>query len=238
MFSRMFRNKNVFVTGHTGFKGSWLCLWLHALGAKVTGYALEPPTDPSLFNICRIRELVSSIIGDIRDLESLSSAMEEASPEIVIHLAAQPIVRESYHNPVETYAVNIMGVRSMFWKRSGKFPASKRSSTLRLTSATKIVNGFGVIGKTSISAVTTLIQAARPALNWSLLPTVALILAQRRSKTGKMIRIPASPRPGPETSSAVETGGKTALFPIASEPWLLAKHCTSGALMPSGLGNT
>lgn len=109
MFNQMFRNKSVFVTGHTGFKGSWLCLWLHALGAKVTGYALEPPTDPSLFKICRIHELVTSIIGDVRDLASLTRAMKKASPEIVIHLAAQPIVRESYNNPVETYDVNVMG---------------------------------------------------------------------------------------------------------------------------------
>jgi CDP-glucose 4,6-dehydratase len=109
MFNEMFRNKSIFITGHTGFKGSWLCLWLHALGAKVTGYALEPPTDPSLLNICRIHELVTSINGDVRDLAPLTRAMKNASPEIVIHLAAQPIVRESYNKPAETYAVNVMG---------------------------------------------------------------------------------------------------------------------------------
>lgn len=102
-------NKKVFVTGHTGFKGSWLCLWLYSLGADVTGYALSPPTNPSLFELCRIDKLVTSIIADVRDGELLSKAMLAANPGLVIHLAAQPIVRESYKNPVETYSANVMG---------------------------------------------------------------------------------------------------------------------------------
>jgi CDP-glucose 4,6-dehydratase len=109
MFDNFFVNKRVFVTGHTGFKGGWLCLWLHALGAKVTGYALNPPTEPSLFRLCRIDELVKSIIGDVRDPVSLQRTLREDSPEIVIHMAAQAIVRDSYRDPVETYAVNVMG---------------------------------------------------------------------------------------------------------------------------------
>ena len=103
------KNKKVFITGHTGFKGSWLCLWLYFLGAKVTGYSLKPPTKPSLFELCRIDKLVKSITADVRDLKSLEKAMLSAKPDIVIHMAAQPLVRESYKNPVETYAVNIMG---------------------------------------------------------------------------------------------------------------------------------
>jgi CDP-glucose 4,6-dehydratase len=103
------KNKKVFITGHTGFKGSWLCLWLSSMGAKVTGYALEPPTDPSLFELCRIDELVTSVIADIRDLSQLKKAMLKARPEIVIHMAAQPIVRESYKVPVETFSTNVMG---------------------------------------------------------------------------------------------------------------------------------
>lgn len=103
------KNKKVFLTGHTGFKGSWLCLWLHLLGAKVTGYALEPPTRPSLFELCRIGWLIKSVIADVRDLKTLKKAMLAANPEIVIHMAAQPIVRESYKVPVETFSTNVLG---------------------------------------------------------------------------------------------------------------------------------
>lgn len=101
--------RKVFVTGHTGFKGSWLCLWLYQLGARVTGYALDPPTDPNLFNLCGIGNLVHSVIADVRDGNSLKERMVEAEPEIVIHMAAQPLVRDSYVMPVDTYAVNVMG---------------------------------------------------------------------------------------------------------------------------------
>ncbi|GAC1472144.1 MAG: CDP-glucose 4,6-dehydratase [Desulfuromonadaceae bacterium] len=101
--------KKVFLTGHTGFKGSWLCLWLSRLGAHVTGYALDPPTTPSLFELARVGELVDTRIADVRDATALAEAMQQARPEIVIHMAAQPLVRDSYKIPVETYAVNVMG---------------------------------------------------------------------------------------------------------------------------------
>jgi CDP-glucose 4,6-dehydratase len=101
--------RKVFITGHTGFKGAWLCLWLHQLGAKVTGYALPPPTEPSLFELCGIGSLVHSVIADVRDANSLKERMAEAEPEIVIHMAAQPLVRDAYEMPVDTYAVNVMG---------------------------------------------------------------------------------------------------------------------------------
>lgn len=104
-----YKGKKVFVTGHTGFKGSWLCEVLLSAGAKVTGYSLNPPTDPSLFDIISLKERMKSVIGDIRDLDQLMRCMQEAQPEIVIHMAAQPIVRESYKNPVYTYDVNVMG---------------------------------------------------------------------------------------------------------------------------------
>lgn len=103
------KSKRVFLTGHTGFKGSWLSLWLDSLGANVYGYALNPPTDPSLFKLCHIGKLVKSTIGDVRNIQSLRSAMLVARPEIVIHMAAQPIVRDSYKLPVETYGINVMG---------------------------------------------------------------------------------------------------------------------------------
>jgi CDP-glucose 4,6-dehydratase len=101
--------KKVFLTGHTGFKGSWLSIWLHSLGAQVTGYALDPPTKPSLFELARVSELVNSVIADVRDLDRLRLEMTKAAPDIVIHMAAQPLVRDSYKIPVETYAINVMG---------------------------------------------------------------------------------------------------------------------------------
>ena len=109
MDKQFWQGKRVFVTGHTGFKGSWLSLWLHRLGAEVTGYALDPPTRPSLFELCGVDRLVRSVIADVRDKDELAGAMRAAAPEIVIHMAAQPLVRESYKNPLETYAVNVMG---------------------------------------------------------------------------------------------------------------------------------
>lgn len=109
MIENFWNRKKVLVTGHTGFKGSWLCLWLNALGAEVTGYALEPPTDPNLFDICKIDQIINSIRGDVRDLVFLHKVLSDTEPEIVIHMAAQPLVRDSYSNPVETYEINVMG---------------------------------------------------------------------------------------------------------------------------------
>ena len=104
-----YRGKRVFVTGHTGFKGAWLCKILSLAGANVTGYALEPPTEPSLYKIADIDKDVVSVIGDIRDYVSLKAAFDAAAPEIVIHLAAQPIVIEGYKSPAYTYETNVMG---------------------------------------------------------------------------------------------------------------------------------
>ena len=109
MFDNFYNGKRVFITGHTGFKGAWLCLWFNQMGAEITGYALEPPTNPSLFDICGIADTISSIKGDIRNAQQLTEAMQESDPEIVIHMAAQPLVRDSYKIPVETYEINVMG---------------------------------------------------------------------------------------------------------------------------------
>lgn len=108
--SRVFwQGKRVLLTGHTGFKGSWLSLWLQSMGAQVTGYALVPPTNPSLFEIGEVGKGMASITGDIRDLAKLQATFAEHRPEIVFHMAAQSLVRHSYRNPVETYAANVMG---------------------------------------------------------------------------------------------------------------------------------
>ena len=106
---QFYKGKKVLVTGHTGFKGSWMCKVLLMLGADVTGYALEEPTKPDLFTLCDVENGMNSVIGDIRNLEHLQYVFIQCQPEIVIHMAAQPIVRESYKYPVETYAINVMG---------------------------------------------------------------------------------------------------------------------------------
>lgn len=103
------QGKRVLLTGHTGFKGSWLSLWLQSMGAQVVGYALAPPTNPSLFDVAEVAQGMTSVIGDIRDLDKLQAVFAEHQPEIVIHMAAQPLVRYSYQNPVETYSTNVMG---------------------------------------------------------------------------------------------------------------------------------
>jgi len=104
-----YKGKKVLVTGHTGFKGTWLCQMLVKAGAQVTGYALKPPTQPALFDIIGMQERIDSVFGDIRNLKHLQKVMNEAKPEIVLHLAAQPLVRDSYKNPVYTYETNVMG---------------------------------------------------------------------------------------------------------------------------------
>jgi len=103
------KGKSVFLTGHTGFKGSWLSLWLYALGAKVTGYALAPPTVPSMYQVAGIEGLVTSVLGDVRDYDTLYQALSLSEPEIVFHMAAQSLVRESYLAPITTYSTNVMG---------------------------------------------------------------------------------------------------------------------------------
>ena len=103
------QGKRVFLTGHTGFKGSWLSLWLQALGVDLTGYALAPANAPNLFERASVTSGMHSVVEDVRDLNALQQAMKVAQPDIVIHMAAQALVRYSYHNPVETYATNVMG---------------------------------------------------------------------------------------------------------------------------------
>ena len=110
MTPAFWKNRRVFVTGHTGFKGSWLCLMLQSFGADLTGYALAPPTNPSLFDDAGVARDMKSVIGDIRDAQSLARALKEAKPEIVLHLAAQPLVRYSYEAPYETYSTNVLGL--------------------------------------------------------------------------------------------------------------------------------
>ena len=107
--AEFWRGRRVLLTGHTGFKGSWLALWLHSLSAEVAGYSLAPPTDPSLFDLARVGEVTHSIEADVRDRDALARAVGEHRPEVVVHMAAQSLVRRSYADPVETYETNVMG---------------------------------------------------------------------------------------------------------------------------------
>jgi len=109
LYDNFYQGRKVLITGHTGFKGSWLSILLNWLGAEVYGYALNPNTNPSLFELARIDQIVASEIGDIRNHDHLSEVIKKIQPEIIIHMAAQPLVRESYRNPRETYEINVMG---------------------------------------------------------------------------------------------------------------------------------
>jgi CDP-glucose 4,6-dehydratase len=110
---KFWNNKKVFLTGHTGFKGSWMSIWLNKLGANVQGYSLAPPSNPSLFQEAEVSSLINSEINDIRSFDELNKSIQEFSPEIVFHMAAQPLVRASYKNPLETYETNVMGTANL-----------------------------------------------------------------------------------------------------------------------------
>ena len=106
---KFWRNRPVLITGHSGFKGSWLALWLHHLGARVTGMSLDPPSSPNLFELARVADVVESVRADVRDLEAFAQLGRKARPEIIFHLAAQSLVRESYRDPITTFATNTLG---------------------------------------------------------------------------------------------------------------------------------
>ena len=114
MNNNFWLNKNVLVTGHTGFIGSWLCLILNKFGARVNGYALNPITDPSIFKLTGLSDSMNSVIGDLRNMEICSKEISQINPEIVFHLAAQPLVRESYINPIDTFSTNVIGTANLF----------------------------------------------------------------------------------------------------------------------------
>lgn len=177
-----YAGKTVLVTGHTGFKGSWLSEWLLMLGARVVGIALPPNTQPALFDQLGLADRVGHHILDIRDRDAVAQRVLAVAPDYVFHLAAQPLVRLLNHEPVETYATNVMDA-STCWRRCANWrqhtqassaPAPP-SSSLR-TSATKIVNGFMAIEKTMPSAATIPTVPARRPPSWSSRPTGAPIL--------------------------------------------------------------
>jgi CDP-glucose 4,6-dehydratase len=113
MSNQFWRGKNVFITGHTGFKGSWLTLWLHRMGANLHGYSLAPPSEPNMFDLIHLKSAIRTTVGDVRDQQALAAAMAAARPEIVFHMAAQPQVEQSYAAPIDTFAVNVMGTANL-----------------------------------------------------------------------------------------------------------------------------
>ena len=112
-FKEYYKGKRVLVTGHTGFKGSWLSIWLNELGATVLGYSLDPPTEPNNFTVCKLSERIRHQIGDVRDYDNLLKTFREFQPEVVFHLAAQPLVRYSYEIPRLTFDVNVLGTANI-----------------------------------------------------------------------------------------------------------------------------
>ncbi|WP_462411700.1 CDP-glucose 4,6-dehydratase [Neobacillus sp. Marseille-QA0830] len=124
--------KKVFITGHTGFKGTWLGIWLHSLGAKITGYSLTPPTNPSLFEISKIEDDITSKIGDIRNRETLYSAISASDPDIIFHMAAQPLVRLSYDEPIATFETNVIGTVNLF-ESVRNLPNNKKRAIVNIT---------------------------------------------------------------------------------------------------------
>ena len=112
-FGGVYRGRRALITGHTGFKGAWLCAWLLELGAEVYGYALEPPTDPSVFDLCGLAGRIDHRIADVRHADEFRLVFDEVQPEVLIHMAAQSLVRESYRSPQETFDTNVMGAANV-----------------------------------------------------------------------------------------------------------------------------
>lgn len=169
-----YRGKRVFVTGHTGFKGSWLCKMLLMAGAEVTGYSLQPPTQPNLFSIAGVEDKMHSVIGDIRDFDALKAAFDAAQPDIVLHLAAQPIVRDSYKDPRYTYETNVMGTVNLLEcvrlaRQQGRAPRSVLNVTTDKVTTT--TSGPGATVRTSRWTVSTPTPTARAARSWRRTPT-------------------------------------------------------------------
>jgi CDP-glucose 4,6-dehydratase len=166
MLNRSFwQGRNVFLTGHTGFKGSWLSLWLDALGAEVTGYALDPPTQPNLFELARVSDCVRSIYADIRDFPRLKTAIADNRPEVIIHLAAQSVVQRGYEDPTENYSSNVMGtVHLLGALRQVRLPCVVVIVT-QVTNATRTASGSGDIERTSPWEVAIPIQIPKAAPN-------------------------------------------------------------------------
>ncbi len=159
---QFWRGKRVLVTGHTGFKGSWLSLWLQALGADVLGFALPPPTEPSMFADARVATGMSSREGDTRSAEDVRQALRDHEPEIVLHLASQSLVRQSFDDPVDTYTTNVLGALNVLMAIKTE-SAARAVVIVTSDKCSRTGNGTGGTGSTSDLAAMTRIRAARHA---------------------------------------------------------------------------
>lgn len=220
MFADIYKNKTVLVTGHTGFKGSWLAIWLKELGAEVVGYALDPPSDPNNFQATNLQEKTTHIHGDVRDLDHLLEVFSKYQPEFVFHLAAQPLVRLSYDEPKMTLDTNVGGTVNVF-EAVRKTPGVK--VLVNITSDKCYENRewvWGATGKTIRWVVMTPTAPPRAVRNWSSMPTCNHSFQKRLP----IAAISAPLLPVQVTSSVEETGAKTASFPIASAPPLVGRR--------------
>ena len=196
MVGSIFRGRRVFVTGHTGFKGGWLALTLVHLGAVVRGYALDPPgdplSDPSLFASARVASLIDDVRGDIRNSASLDQAIHAFAPEVVFHLAAQAVVRQSYADPVNTYATNVLGTANLL-ESVRSLPSVCAVVVVTSDKCYSNQDWRWGIGRLTHSADMTLTAAAKPASSCSRHPTAPLF----SPGTGRATRLWGSPRHAP-----------------------------------------
>ena len=168
LFDNIYKDKSVFITGHTGFKGSWLSLWLTKLGSQVTGYARKPDTIPDHFSKLDLH--INSLIGDLLDFNKLADSMKQAMPQIVFHLAAQPLVRESYKYPQETYSTNVLGTLNVL-------EAARNTPSVQavvVVTTDKVYENFGIIDaivKVNGWVVMTRIAHQKPVQKFYALPT-------------------------------------------------------------------
>ena len=169
---KTWQGRRVFLTGHTGFKGSWLALWLSRLGAQIRGYSLDPWTEPNMFSLASVGTVLDDVRGDIRDYAKLEVSMTQFAPEVIFHLAAQPLVRRSYADPVGTYATNVMGTVHLM-EAIRKTPRVRAVVCVPRTSVTRIRNGSGLIVNRTRLADMTRMRQARRAPKLSARPTAA-----------------------------------------------------------------
>jgi nucleoside-diphosphate-sugar epimerase len=210
MFKDLYKKKKAIVTGHTGFKGSWLAIWLKELGADVVGYSLAPPSEPNNFEATKLQEKITHIHGDIRDLDRLIETFKKYQPEFVFHLAAQLLIRLSYDEPKMTFDTNVGGTVNVF-EAIRKTP---RVKVLVNITSDKCYENKGATGKMTRWAVMTPTALPRVARN----SFSALIWNRSSLRTPRKTGPSAPPPPGRATSSAAATGARTVSFPIASAP--------------------